>query len=388
MANRDFNKIKRTIQDFSQNAGDGSSGGSEIVDALPAQGKEGTTYLLRKSEESGVFKAHAYNPVGTNSQILVTDYSPSEISDSIRKSIGIYEESLPQELLDAISEAIQNFEIMTPEQFEENFPVEYTVIVTNIEELPQTNPDDKDYLQDLGEIGIEDLKSIEFYVGSSKSIETWRITVLPYLDSFTHKTTYTNDTLTVLYREVYYNGNQLYVGEWQTEMPSMAISKYITDEVILDPEELESGKVVIVSMSPEEPTYTYSYTQYVFDKGVYTVLGGENGGDNHNILVQISVGTNFYTFSMIVDKLGISSFDDLFNYFEEKNFTSSYRCPYAVSGRFNSNLLSYVTPYYQGTEEGPELKVLEFTYASSGSILTSKISNQTAVSSFTIDYIN
>lgn len=48
MANRDFNKIKRTIQDFSLNAGEGGStgGGMVIVDTLPELGEPNLLYKL------------------------------------------------------------------------------------------------------------------------------------------------------------------------------------------------------------------------------------------------------------------------------------------------------------------------------------------------------
>ena len=65
MANRDMKDVKRFVNGVSKEVGQkaynggGSSGGSVIVDALPAQGVEGTTYLLRKSKDDS-FECHLY----------------------------------------------------------------------------------------------------------------------------------------------------------------------------------------------------------------------------------------------------------------------------------------------------------------------------------------
>lgn len=283
--------------------GDGGSGGgsSEIVDALPASGKEGTTYLLRKTE-GGVFKAHCYLPIGnesTNSTyVFVTDLTSDDFLNSIYKALGIDPNNLPEELHNNIPEFLEDINFYTQKEFDEEFNPETRIIVNTFEELPQRILF-KDVLQDLGEVGIENFKVLEEV---SVDEDTYWFIDLDFLNDFSQKTEIVNNIYTYSYRQIYYTGEEaqeLFVGEWESQNP-VPVQGYATDE-ILDRSELEENKYVIISMSPETSVYTYSYTQYVFDNGVYTEVSGASNGVN--VVVITKFENNIFELDKTDDEL-------------------------------------------------------------------------------------
>ena len=262
--------------------GDGGSsgGGSEIVDALPAQGVEGKTYLLRKVDESKVFKAHGYMPL-LNRQIftLVTnDFTYNDLEQRIADKLGIDLNNIPED----INVALDNFQVLTESEFADRYI--NPVIVTSLDEIPQTDPG-VDVLQDLGEITMSDFKYLEDTYGHSEdhyNVEIW----MPDPDSLIANNVINGNQMSFLNRSISYNENdELVIGDWEGADYTFNLVGRLTDEVILDYEafaELNDDDAYYITLTPEQPTY--SYAEYVYDQGVYTEISAKSEGGSVNTI--------------------------------------------------------------------------------------------------------
>lgn len=326
------NKAKNTVAK-TLNLGGGQGGGSVIVDALPAQGVEGTTYLLRKKEESGVFKAQAYALLYSNRELPFGNLVFIDADfDALEKSIETkLDPSLGENIVD-FSEmsniaATLNATSITSEEWD-SFIDHYNVaIVTKEEDVLQITEDVNVIVQDLGKIGIENLGYVEYGIAS----ETYLAGMSAYLNTLTNRLIKQNDKMVGETRSVEYN-SELEPGqtkysftEWQEEIYGAVVGtltdtyKYDRDTLI----NLGKHNCYLITLTPVVPEVTYSYTQYVFDQGVYTVLGGDGG--NKLFTVQIKGRTNDsdndpISLTTQVETNELTNFDDLQTYLEEKGY--------------------------------------------------------------------
>ena len=269
--------------------GDGGSsgGGSEIVDALPAQGVEGKTYLLRKVDESKVFKAHAYFNLDEEAFYLVNNYFTIEdlISEILTK-LDIDPDDPQIDISSVIGSFTQDYGIITTSEWEET---EKSLVVTSIEELPeilQGNP--TQVYQDLGEITIDDFK---FKQGKALFDEVF---IFPFLlNTFTSELTVNNDTYEAKVRRVYYDAKtyELQITEWSINEQG-TILEFLTDQIETDPDKVNLFTLTdigYITLTPEQPTY--SYTEYVFDQGVYAEVSAKSEGGSNVIANPTLEGT-------------------------------------------------------------------------------------------------
>lgn len=343
MANRDAKLIERTLKDFSLGAMSGS-GGSVIVDALPAKGVEGTTYLLRKKDESGVFKAHAYALLYANVELpfgnlVFIDADFGALEKSIKTKL---DPSLnPDVDFSAISNLASVLEAtsITSEEWNHLIEVHNVAIVTKEEDVLNITEDVNIIVQDLGEIGIENLGYVEFKMDGEylASMYTW-------LNTLTHRTINQNNKAVDGRRRVEYN-SELEPGqtpysftEWQEQIGGAVVGT-LTDTYEYDRDtlmNLGNHDCYFITLTPEEPTY--SYTQYVFDQGVYTVLGGDG---SKTYLLQVRYGNtgggNRLYCSCQVNSQDIKTYADLYNYLLENH----YQCYYS-SGELDGAILPIV----------------------------------------------
>ena len=329
MANRDAKLIERTLKDFSLGAMSGN-GGSTIVDALPAKGVEGTTYLLRKKEESGVFKAQAYAllyskvelPFG-NLVFIDADF------DALEKSIETkLDPSLSENIVDfrAFSNlaSILDASSITSEEWNHLIEVHKATIVTKEEDVLQITANVDFIVQDLGKIGIENLNYAEPAI---KNSETYLAGMQPWVNTLTLRAINQNNKIVEKNRTVLYNpegpSETLYsFTEWREKTHGTVVGTF-TDTYEYDRDTLMNlgeRDCYFITLTPETPTY--SYTQYVFDQGVYTVLG-EGGGSLYTIQVKGRTGgvePRNYSFTTQVDSKDIHTFQDLLNYLTDKEY--------------------------------------------------------------------
>ena len=381
MANFKPENVKRFVEDISKEAADkayNGGNGSTIVDALPAKGVEGTTYLLRKKEEGEVFKAQAYAFLYTKvelpfSNLVFIEADFNALKNAIETKL---DPSLNHDVdfNDIANLNANSISRVLWKNFIENRNV---VIVTTEEEVLNITEDVDCIIQNLGEIGIENLDYLEYQMNGEylAGMYTW-------LNTLTHHIIKQNDKMVEGDREVIYN-SELESGqtpysftEWQDEITDTVVGtftdtyEYDTDTLL----NLKEGDCYFITLTPEVPEVTYSYTQYVFDQGVYTLIGGGAGGAQKFIYVYAYInGTeSSLDFTMQVDVEGVQTFKDIFDYLETKGFIhnryGSIGTYPVVGGYNNSRAVTGLQANYEAREEGEDILILSVAYLDNGHI--------------------
>lgn len=285
MANRDAKLIERTLKDFSLGAMSGGSGGSVIVDALPAEGVEGTTYLLRKTIPALEFKlvtAIRPNYYFGNRIIVSNDISISEkLEQVIEQKVGkLDEESIHKEF------DFYNYQIVSVEEYQELVSREGVAIIHSEEDLASLEPSITNIMYEQ-DIKVEDLSLIEDYNDFSSG--QYHLRLSDYIDDIVSKF-YVEESdreFTIGRRKIVLNEFNKYVfTEWESTSPEIIqIIETITDMV--EPldyfDDKEYGEGVKITLTPEVESYTY--TQYVFDKGVYTEVSSKSDGSSEEYVI-------------------------------------------------------------------------------------------------------
>ena len=338
MANRNAKLIERTLKDFSLGAMSGNGGGSTIVDALPSQGVEGNTYLLRKKDESKVFKARCYmrlydkGGVSSNSLVMIDadmDLLFKEFSTKLN-----FDLSEGDELVDFSGLFSLRQSNMSSEEWNALTTSNKVAIVKDEEQVSKLT-EDVDYIfQDLGEIGVEDFTFAEVI---EKKISSGTINslakILASLNSYSMRLEKQNGEVVGKTRSIIYNSEatsdqpKYSFAEWQNVIRG-PLKNTLTDTYIHDQEtlmSLENGDCYLINLTPTPQDVSYSYTQYVFDKGVYTPLGG---GGSARYFVTVYGNTNMAgnypgQVTIEVDTPNISTVNDLFDWFKAKGFVTT-----------------------------------------------------------------
>lgn len=272
--------------------GDGSSK-TEIVDALPAEGVEGQTYLLRKTNESSVFKAHYYNIIYAKLELSTPNILVGEgdiavqLQEALEKKL---DPSLGEDVVD-FSQFIPPFETFSSEEEFEQALSRYNVIFVQTEaDVLAIDHEVDAIIQDLGEIGVEDFNISEFINNSETTylaiiFASYPSTLDTEMDIVKDNQIYSK------HRSVQFNsepepGDTLYsFTEWYEDVEAQLVGT-LTDTYEYNPEVLQAltpEDGYHITLTPEVPTNTYSYTQYVFDKGVYTEVSGKSESEDNSL---------------------------------------------------------------------------------------------------------
>lgn len=283
-------KLIDVIDETAENYQGGGGSGSEVVDALPAQGKEGNTYLLRKTEsnENEIPEAQCYMPL-YNKQGSVQSV-PFMIDDDIQLFVKEITTKLNPELSKGLVD-FSSFELLEGESMSsdewQTFTTSNKVAIVKTEEEISKISEDVDYIfQDLGEIRIENIPFIELKQSRTSSGVVYELaSVSPLIPSYSFRVLNQGGNTVIKMREIEYNSEatseqpKYSFTEWQ-EFPVGPFVDTLTDTYMYDQETLaglEEGSCYFINLTPVPLEVTYSYTQYVFDQGVYTVVGGEKG---------------------------------------------------------------------------------------------------------------
>ncbi len=255
----------------------GAGSGAQIVDALPAEGEEGSVYLLRKStKRPGGFTARGYAFIqGDPNFVFVTnDFTVQDLRNEIYTKLHIDLSSLPEYInIGDLEEFLDSVPVVTEEEF--NQRISDFAIVETEEDLPSTDPG-KLLLQDLGEITVDSFEFSQVYVNNSNESFVYLEKVK---DSLVLKTEVDNSTFVVMTRNISYgDSNKLIIGEWTEE--ELPIAESLVDQIITDLNVLQQlgDNIAYIKCSPSPVEYDYSYTEYVFDQGVYTEITASGGG--------------------------------------------------------------------------------------------------------------
>lgn len=328
-------KLIDVIDETAENYQGGAGSGSEIVDALPATGVEGTTYLLRKKDETKVFKAQCYMQLyskasGENNPLVMID-----------ADIALLTKEITTKLNPDLSNGLVNFLLLN--SFEDasksseewqTFITSNKVAIVKTEEEVLNLTEDVDYIfQDLGVIGVENfifLEVIGKYISSGTINRLAEIT--PYLISYSMCLVKQGDMVFVKVREVVYNSEATssqpkysfteWVDDFRKPLVGTLTDTYVSDQETLM--SLEDGDWYLINLTPTQEV-SYSYTQYVFDKGVYTPLGG---GNSARYFVTVYGNTNMAgnypgQVTIEVDTPNINTVDDLFDWLKAKGFVTT-----------------------------------------------------------------
>ena len=309
-------------------------GGSVIVDALPAQGKEGTTYLLRKKNESKVFKAQCYAPLYSKAGDLL------DALVMIDADIELLFKEITTKLNPDLGNGLVDFSPL--ESFEQSnmsseewntFTTSNKVAIVKTEEDVLKITEDVDYIyQDLGKIGVENfifLEVREAYISSGTTYDS--VNLFEFSNDYCMCLEKQGDKVVSKTRGVVYNseatsGQSKYsFGEWEVLMEGQ-LKDTLTDTYIYNQEtlmSLEDGDCYLINLTPIPQEVSYSYTQYVFDQGVYTPLGG---GARYFVTVygNTNMAGNYPgQVTIEVDTPNINTVDDLFDWLKAKGFVTT-----------------------------------------------------------------
>ena len=341
MANRDAKKIERTLKDFSLGAMSGS-GSSVIVDALPAQGVEGTTYLLRNTIEHKPISVDFYEYICGN---IETPFSKHFIVSA--------DNNMENNFVDAVLEKVGynseeygwmgiipnlDFHNVEPSEWENFIANNNVIIVTSEDELPSEEPSGS-YIIFYKKIISPEMLNVfqhKYFDQEGQEVEFLVELTIANPNSMCSELIWENNKLTEKDRDILYENSALIIDPWQeTEIANVVGT--LTDSLIDNQEVFDNltyGTGYHILVSPFEPTYEYSYTEYIFDKGVYTKLG--SGGGMH--LIYVKTEGYYYgwcDFTMYVDTDQIKTKEDLFNYLNKKGFYSGSDSPegfYPITG--------------------------------------------------------
>lgn len=273
------------VTEWLENAG---GGGTKIVDALPAEGEEGSTYLLRKSKEfKGTYYAGLSNVNGEFCHFIVSnEFTSEDLEKEIINKLGIDPDNLPPDF-EYYQEEIN---VITTEEFKTEYA--NAMFVNSIDEFPQTRPD-VSVLINYGEIKTSDYVAIE-HKGGNDEQTYYYITAFPNLNTFNAETIVQNNQVVLRDREVIYYKGQLRIGEWENYLERTIYATF-TNECPLDHESyelLDFNNCYYIDISASE----YTYTEYVFDQGIYTEVSAKS--EDGNIINILSVEDQ----TMILDK--------------------------------------------------------------------------------------
>ena len=335
MANRNAKLIERTLKDFSLGAMSGNGGGSTIVDALPSQGVEGNTYLLRKKDESKVFKAQCYMALykksgASNDNLVMID---ADIDLLFKEFFTKLNPDLGNGLVDFSGLFSLEQSYMSSEEWNTLITSNKVAIVKTEEEVSKIT-EDVDYIyQDLGKIGVEDITLVEIKKANISSGTTSDLAgFMLNLNSYSMCVAKQNGEVVGKTRSIIYNseatsGQPKYsFGEWQVKMTWVYVDT-LTDAYVYDQEtlmSLENGDCYLINLTPTPQDVSYSYTQYVFDQGVYTPISGSGARYFLTVYGMTNSAGNYPgQVTIEVDTPNINTVDDLCNWFKEKGFTTT-----------------------------------------------------------------
>ena len=297
-------------------AGEGTA---VIVDALPAEGVEGTTYLLRKTTEIPGKQAMHFDRVyvkltsgGHISRILVSDeVTLPQFFQYYTGKLNMDESTLPDWIAVNFEEVFAGTAIMTTAEEETYFNDSSIAFIETEAELADI---DFDVVTTLYQ-KLEDIKLDDFWNLQTSLFETGKICeircTLP--NSLISKYEISNNKILKNTRELKFDiTTQKYLPEFTEwvntedyDYEGTLTNTYSTDEAhfqFLVDEEIYAGYVLAISDPDEPSTYTYSYTEYVFDQGVYTeVSTASEPTPSENT---VTVGDNFLLgASFVAEKL-------------------------------------------------------------------------------------
>ena len=319
------------IDETAENYQGGAGSGSEIVDALPAQGSEGSTYLLRKEDDSKVFKAQAYVQLYHKNEEALPMFSMmiDPDTDLLRRVIlERLNPNLSNGLVD-FTGLVETLLVGVKSSEEWNtFITSNKVAIVKTEEEVLNITEDVDYIfQDLGVIGIEDLNIVESRQSNS---ETNLAMIMSISNNLCFSYIVQNDKVSVRYRSVVPasksgTGKNYGFEDQQIGLEPAPYAGTLTDTYVYDQEtlmSLEDGDCYLINLTPQE--VSYSYTQYVFDQGVYTVVGGGSARYFVTVYGMTNAAGNYPgQITIEVDTPNINTVNDLCNWFKAKGFVTT-----------------------------------------------------------------
>ena len=251
-------------------------GGSVVVDALPSTGTEGQVYVLRNSTliTPGMkFKVYVqiYNNTGSDvDDIIVSDdFTKENIEDAIYEKINLDPTDVPQWLNNLIDVP----SVDTTQEFETRISQLTGVEIIKTEEellaLDMTNVNI--VLQEIDDFGLAD------FVMYQKEIEGQACNLVLSINRLFFKTEIVdNNLLTDSVRFVSVEDNHIVLTDWEDTLSGI-VTETLTDAYNSDKDYWDAsnvGTTTMIHLTNIEPTYEYSYTEYLYDKGAYTELGG------------------------------------------------------------------------------------------------------------------
>lgn len=334
MANRDAKLIERTLKDFSLGAMSGS-GGSVIVDALPAQGKEGTTYLLRAPKDD-LFEGHLYADLINGNTVIVSENNANDLFyNEVDAKLNL---SLDESHVVSIGDlSAGNWE--TPENWQNWLNNSHYIMVSTEQDVLNLTEEYDHIFQDLGVVHLQDYKLTESRVtGDDTVLAVLAVVALPK-DCLIGKVLVTDTNIKFETRRLSTDFGAAHPYSFEDWGIRMAFNKvgeitdtFIYDEKVLQP--LQEDDTYLINLTPTQPS-EYTYQEYVFDKGVFTSINSKT------YLLQVRHGSTYegnrIFFSCQVNSPDIKTYADLCNYLLENH----YEC-YFSSGELDGAILPIV----------------------------------------------
>lgn len=345
--------IKKAVGD--ESSAPSQVAGAVIVDALPANGVDGTTYVLRKTVERKPFKGRGLLVINGYSQfqdgdiiLICDDKNIREIANEIKNKVNS-----PEEQGNVQTDFYPFADVITSSEFEQRLAVEQgedPYFITKEADLPETIQDTFVF-QELGEINISKIIGVEFSSRSgggeseSESEEAPTSAILNFainVSTLSYRTNIEGNTLICEARDVYYDNNQLVKGEWNTDA-SFNIVTTLTNNALWgeDTYQLQNeNDIALIKFTSPQSIYSYSYENYVFDKGIYSAV---NGRYQYAFVKLIGFGADLCSFSFMCENKSITSLAELVEYLIEKGFTSdgSFNCELPCIGSYYSSGWNY-----------------------------------------------
>lgn len=313
-------------------------GGSTIVDALPAQGAEGTTYLLRNTIEHEPLSVDFYEYICGNIEtpfsdhfIVSSDYGMGKkFVDAVLEKVGYNSEEYGWMRINAELD----FNNVEPSDWENFIADKNVIIVTSEDELPSEEPSES-YIIFYKKIISPEMLNVfqhKYFDHEGQEVEFLVELTITNPNTMRYEISWENNKLTAKERNILYEDGALTIDPWQEDEVANVVGT-LTDSLIDNQEvfdNLTHGTGYHILVSPFEPTYEYSYTEYIFDKGVYTPLGG---GNLYTILV--TTEGHYYgncSFTMQVDVSTLQNGNDLMKYLKDKGFYETNDCYFPIVG--------------------------------------------------------
>lgn len=282
----------------------GGGGGSTIVDALPAEGVEGSTYLLRKKIPPLEFKLVTSIQIDRYTsdfdRIIVSNDGSivAKLEQLIEQKVGNIDEDIHKNF------SFYGYQLMSVEDYQELVSQEGVAIIHSEEDLANLEPELTFFMYEQ-DIKIENLGFIEHYSDFSSS--QYYLRLVDYIDDIVNKY-YVEESdreFKISRRRIVLNEFNKYVfTEWESISSQIQIIETITD--MIEPlayfDDKEYGEGVNIALTPEVEIYTY--TQYVFDKGVYTEVSSTTSSSEDYVELDTEIsGTEGELSASDIDKL-------------------------------------------------------------------------------------